>query len=230
MIVLGLDTTTRAGSVAIVRDGAVVYEAAGDPAVTHGQRLPADLIRAVEAAGVDIRDVDLFAVAAGPGSFTGLRVGIATAQGLAMAHGRRVAGISVLDALAWSAAGPVEAIGAWVDAQREQVFAALYGPDRRTLLAPATALSPAATLDAWRGLAAPSRIRFLGDGAVRYAGSIAEAGGAVAPADTPARLAPLVARMAAAEPGRAVLPHAVMPVYIRRPDAELARARRSGPP
>jgi tRNA threonylcarbamoyladenosine biosynthesis protein TsaB len=228
VIVLAFDTTTRAGSVAVVRDGTVVYEAAGDPARTHGQRLPADLMRAMEATGLDIAAVDLIAVAAGPGSFTGLRVGIATAQGLAMAHGRRVVPISVLEALAASVPDDVGAVGAWVDAQRGQVFAALYAGDRRTPMGPPTAATPEETLEAWREQWPADRVRFVGDGAVRYADAIVAAGGDASP--PPPLLAPIIGRLAAGAPDRAVLPHAVVPIYIRRPDAELARARREGAP
>lgn len=227
LIVLAFDTTTAAGSVAIVRDGEVVYDEAGDPAVTHGQRLPGDLMRALEAAGVKIEDVSLIAVAAGPGSFTGLRVGLATAQGLAMARDLRVVAVPVLDALARSVEDTSALVGAWVDAHRGQVFAALYGADRHTPMAAPSALTPAQTLEAWRRFAQPSAITFVGDGAVRYAAAIVAAGG-TPPVEPPPRLARIVALIAAAEPERAVPPHAVVPIYIRRPDAEIARDRRTG--
>src|SRR5262245_4087755 len=99
MLVLALDTTTRQGSIALVRDGVVVDEFCGDGAVTHGERLPGDLARVVESNGLQIGDIDLFAVAAGPGSFTGLRIGIAAMQGLALANDRPLAGVSALDAV-----------------------------------------------------------------------------------------------------------------------------------
>jgi tRNA threonylcarbamoyladenosine biosynthesis protein TsaB len=176
------------------------------------------------ASGVRIEDVHLFAVAAGPGSFTGLRVGIATVQGLALALGRRVVAISVLDALARSLTADGAHIAPWVDAQRGQVFAALYAPDGRTILARPTARPPADTLAAWRPLAAPPEVHFIGDGAVRYADTLADAAGL----SPPPRLAPVIGRLAAEDPDAAVLPHAVIPIYIRRPDAELARDRRHG--
>src|SRR5678815_2876000 len=106
MVVLALDTTTRRGSVALARDGAVVGACAGDPAVTHGQRLPGDLMRLLDRHNLRVGDIDLFAVAAGPGSFTGLRIGIATMQGLAFASGKPLIGISALDALATVATAP----------------------------------------------------------------------------------------------------------------------------
>jgi tRNA threonylcarbamoyladenosine biosynthesis protein TsaB len=225
MTILAIDTTSRAGSLAVLRAGVVLYDAEGDPAVTHGQRLPADVMRALAAVGLRIDEVELFAVAAGPGSFTGLRVGIATVQGLAMAHGRRVVAVSVLEALA-RAGGATPATGAWMDAQRGQVFAALYGPGG-TVLAGPTALTPEETLDAWRSRVRISEVQFIGDGARRYADVLARAGARHVAGPPP--LARIVGQMADAEPDRAVLPHAIVPVYVRRPDAELARERRAGP-
>src|SRR5687767_12569031 len=99
MLVLALDTTTRQGSVALARDGGALAVAAGDPGIAHGARLPGDLMRLLDAQRLRVADVDLFAVASGPGSFTGLRIGIATMQGLALANGKPLAGISALDAL-----------------------------------------------------------------------------------------------------------------------------------
>ena len=83
MILLALDTTTAAGSVALWRDG-LIEERAGDPARSHAERLPADLVALLSAHGLAPRDVERYAVAAGPGSFTGIRIGIATIQGLAL--------------------------------------------------------------------------------------------------------------------------------------------------
>src|SRR4051812_37344406 len=96
MRVLALDTTTRAGSVALVEDDRVVAERAGDPARSQGQRLPGDLADL----GAPWTAIDVFAVASGPGSFTGLRIGIATMQGLALVTGGRLVGVSALEALA----------------------------------------------------------------------------------------------------------------------------------
>src|SRR5262245_38198388 len=104
MLVLALDTTTRAGSVALVEDDRVVDERLGDAACTHAERLPRELLALLDARGVALTAVDLFAVASGPGSFTGLRIGIATIQGLALVGRRRVVGVAALEALAHAAA------------------------------------------------------------------------------------------------------------------------------
>ena len=228
MIVLSLDTTSRAGSVAVVRDGRVLCELPGDARLTHGERLPGELMRALAAARVRLDQVELLAVAAGPGSFTGLRVGIAAMQGLAMATDLRIVPVSALDALARAAGVGADRIAAWIDAQRGQVFAALFdGAGGEPLVAP-SAMTPLETLAAWAEISSDGPIRFIGDGAVRYADLIRRELGtrAVRLAEAPP-LAAVIGSMAAENPQRAVLPHAVVPIYIRRPDAELARLKRT---
>ena len=227
MIVLALDTSSRAGSVAVVHDDVVRVELVGHPAFTHGQRLPLELQRALEEGGTTIEAVNLFAVIAGPGSFTGLRVGIATIQGLAMAMGRKVVAVSALEAIARAAAGATHgATGAWMDAQRGEVFAALYAADARSMLIEPVAAPPAAVLESWSTRMNLSGITFAGDGAIRYGDVITKhAGPAASIVDGPP-LAAIAGRIAASAPSRATLPHAIVPLYVRKSDAELARARR----
>lgn len=226
MIILSLDTTTRAGSAALLKDGVVSAERAGDPGRTHGERLPADLLQLLDEAGVRIDEVDLFAVAAGPGSFTGLRVGIATVQGLAMARGRKVVPVSVLEALAGAARDAPGPIAAWMDAQRGEVFSETYAPGGIRILTAAESAPPDVLLDAAAALPDGPPV-FIGDGAVRYREAITERFGPDTVILPPPPLAGFIGAIAAAHPERAVLPHAVVPIYIRRPDAELARARRA---
>jgi tRNA threonylcarbamoyladenosine biosynthesis protein TsaB len=229
MIVLSLDTTGRAGSAAIVDRDALLAEVSGDPAATHGQRLPGELMQLLNRAGIRVGAVDLLAVAAGPGSFTGLRVGIAAMQGLAMAIGKPIVPVSTFEALARAGSQDWESLVApWIDAQRGEIFGALYDTDGRTPIGEPTALSPASTL-AWIGtVAAGRRLRFVGDGAARYADGIAAALGVRAQVvPVVPRLARWIATIALEAPERAVAPHAVAPIYVRRPDAELARDRRA---
>src|SRR5437660_11979943 len=133
--VMALDTTSRAGSVALVDNGRLVVERAGDASRMHGERLPGELA----ALGVEWSSVDVFAVAAGPGSFTGLRIGIATIQGLALVTKRPVVGVSALEALAQLASRELaegDTIGAWIDAQRGEVFSALYRVEQAPVFTP----------------------------------------------------------------------------------------------
>jgi tRNA threonylcarbamoyladenosine biosynthesis protein TsaB len=226
VIILALDTTTPAGSAAVLRDDVVLAELSGTPELTHGQRLPGDVMRVLDQANVRIEDVDLFAVAAGPGSFTGLRVGIATVQGLAMARSRRVVPVSTLDALARAGTNPHRPIAAWMDAQRGDVSAALYAPDGRDALIGPHSSPPASVLDRWSAAMDITTAVFIGDGAVRYREIVESRTGHAALVAPAPPLARFIGAIAAADPARAVLPHAVVPIYIRVSDAELARARR----
>ena len=242
MHVLSLDTTTRAGSVALVEDGRIVEERSGDAARTHAERLPGELIALLAAHGRTLADVDLFAVASGPGSFTGLRIGIATIQGAAFVHHRPVVPVSALEALARTGsvdASPGALVGAWIDAHRMDVFSALYrvtsgepfGPDRLVEIEGPRVDRPATTLERWRPHVVGSSPTMVGDGAVLYAEIIcADARVAGLPPrvvqPTPL-IAGTIALMAAelAKAGTAVDAAGVRPLYVRRPDAEVAREK-----
>lgn len=232
MVILALDTSSAGGSAAVVRargDEVTVVARAGETTRTQVERLPSELMAVLEEAGAALQDVGRFAVVVGPGSFTGLRVGIATIQGLALARAIPVTPVSTFEALAWHARGaPGVAIATWIEAHRGEVFGALFAPDGRSALAPATALPPDATLDAWSAALAPlGGVRFIGDGALRYRDVIRARLGARATVDEDLPLlAGAIGRIAAAEPDRAVRPHALVPLYVRRPDVELTRARR----
>src|SRR5581483_5517642 len=126
MRVLALDTTERIGSVALVVDDDVIEARAGDASRPHAERLPGEILTLLADHGLSVADVDVFAVASGPGSFTGLRIGIATIQGLAFVRQRPVAAVSALAQLAAASEAPGQLVGAWMDAHRRDVFSALY--------------------------------------------------------------------------------------------------------
>lgn len=225
MVVLALDTTSLGGSCALVRDGHVLAERPGAAERSQGARVPGDLADLLAAAGLAIGEVDAFAVVAGPGSFTGLRVGIAAMQGLASASRRPLLGVSGLDALA--AIGrrlyPEHDRVTWVDAWRGEVYSARYGRDG-SIEEPAAA-TPSAIL----ARLPPGPAVFLGTGAATYAALIAETN---PEAVLPAPAAPALAGMAAllawrrAEAGERPGPDAIRPLYVRRPDVELLRDAR----
>ena len=235
MLILAIDTTTRAGSLAVARDGDVLYELVGNTATSHAQRLPLDVGTACASAGVTLDQIEVFAVAAGPGSFTGLRVGIASIQGLAYATGKKVVPVSTLEAIATaSRADSGRRVAAWMDAQRSQVFAQLFQPasegaQQRTSSGEALAATPQQVLELWGSDGSLQDLAFRGDGAIKYSDVIRAVAGAdadIAIATPP--LAGAIARIAAVRVDRAVLPHGVVPIYVRRPDVELARERQAG--
>jgi tRNA threonylcarbamoyladenosine biosynthesis protein TsaB len=221
MLVLALDTTTRTGSCAVVRDGVVVREEVSDPDRPHATRLPADLMVLLAHADLRLRDIDIFAVATGPGSFTGLRIGISAMQGLAFATGRPLLGVSTLDALALIAGSGQ--VATWVDAWRGEVYAALY--DDGVLRSGPVVAHPGVLLTDLQG---PTT--FVGNGAASYQALLdARPGSRIhAPAHPP--LAGVVGRVAETRARGGELPSAdvIAPIYVRRPDVEMAREARRG--
>ena len=214
---------------AVADDDRMLAVLPGDESRTHGERLPGELARALEHAGMTREQIDLLAVATGPGAFTGLRIGLAAMQGLAMTLHKPVIGVSALDALADQAArSDVDVILPWMDAQRGDVFATLI--DRRTgntLETPAAA-NPRALLDSWHPHLANRRAIFIGDAAERDAALIAHVGEGKWETQRPSPLAPHIAAIGLrrAQHGQAGPPHALEPIYVRRPDAEIERERR----
>lgn len=243
MLVLSLDTTTRSGGCALMRDGRVVREQASDPSRDQAERLPGEVAALLERESVPLQEIDCFAVATGPGSFTGLRVGIATMQGLAMATGKPLIGVSAFDALAMLADAMEDGasgvmprrtdppggslhvrgtahVAVWIDAWRGEVFAAMYG-DGHLLETPVVARPE----DLLARLKGQSRI-FIGDGTARYQKLIRAALGHAARLTSPAAplLASAIATLAseALRAGRCPPPHAIRPIYVSRIGAERA--------
>ena len=242
MVILALDTTTAHGSLALALDGRLLEAQTGDPAVRQGQRLPGDIEAVLARHGLTTASVDRYVVALGPGSFTGLRVGIATIQALALVHGRPVVGLSVMDVLVDVATrsqprhggpGAPEVVIPWVDAKRGEVFAAMYGPESNgtpgstwAVLDGPVALAPDALLDRWAETVSARRVLVIGDG-VPETRALLDA--RLSPGwlcvDQLPPLAGVMAKMAGVEPWseQLVMPHALRPVYVRRHYAALAR-------
>jgi tRNA threonylcarbamoyladenosine biosynthesis protein TsaB len=235
MLVLALDTTTRQGSVALARDGRLIAAYAGDTAIAHGERLPGDVVHLLDAHDLRVAHVDLFAVAAGPGSFTGLRIGIATMQGLALANGKPLAGISALDAIhdslhslspKPSALSPRDEVAVWMDAGRGQVFSSIY--KNGDVSEPALVDKPAEILARWAREPTQPAV-FAGDGALAYRHLVCAAVPGAEIIEPVPPLAPSIARLAELHVRQhgPSSPDAIRPIYIRRSDVELARDRKA---
>jgi tRNA threonylcarbamoyladenosine biosynthesis protein TsaB len=194
MLILAFDTATDVATSALVGDGEVLGERASR-AVT----LLEDVDALLRQAGVHTRELQGLAVGTGPGSFTGVRIGLSTARGLALALGLPVAGVSTLDALAAGAPGALPVI----DARRREVFV----PGR--VLAPADVEIEAGRL-------------CVGNGAVRYR-ELLEAEGAEIPPDGDDRHLPR-ARFHAALAKDFGSAEEVEPLYLRVPDADKTRS------
>jgi tRNA threonylcarbamoyladenosine biosynthesis protein TsaB len=237
MLVLSLDSTSPAGSVAIWRDGALVVVRPTDPERGFSEQLPGVMLDVLDDHGLRLADVSVFAVASGPGSLTGLRVGIATIQGLAFAGDRPVVAVSALQATAraaWDTDHPPasgSSVAAWRDARRGEVFSCLYragGGAQLDEIEPPCVGLPERTLTRWRDLAGVGRdILLIGDAAPAALDLARAILGPTARAAPGSLLAGTVAELAAerAARGETTRPHAVQPLYVRKPDAELARER-----
>jgi tRNA threonylcarbamoyladenosine biosynthesis protein TsaB len=198
MLILAFDTATNQATSALVRDGEVLGERA-----STASRVLADADELLRDAGLEQGDITHLAVGTGPGSFTGIRIGLATARGLAFSLGIPVAGVSTLAALAAGAPGAVPVL----DARRREVFVLLDGP---------SCLSPG-DLEL-----APGTL-CVGDGAVRYRDVLEAKGARVPPDESPLHVP--WARHHAALADDFDDAEAIEPIYLRLPDA-VARATR----
>ena len=124
-LILGLDTATLGGSVCLMRGQQILASIIGDAAISHSSSLLRDIDRVLQTAGVSLPEIALFAASAGPGSFTGLRIGLATIKALSATLSRPCLGIPTLHAVARSA-GPSEATVALLPAGRGELFAQLF--------------------------------------------------------------------------------------------------------
>jgi tRNA threonylcarbamoyladenosine biosynthesis protein TsaB len=226
--ILGFDTATPDTVVALQADGAEPLELRHAPAPGErpghaSQLLP--LARALlDRAGLAFADVGRLGVGVGPGTFTGLRIGVATARALAQATGADLVAVSTLRALAEAAGhdGPVLAV---LDARRGEAFAAAYRGDDE-LIAP-VAVRP----EALAGLVAgrpepPGTWLAVGDGALAFRDQLEPAAVAVPADGNPCHRVSAVAICRLAARGAPTGRDALVPEYVRLPDAEEARRRR----
>jgi tRNA threonylcarbamoyladenosine biosynthesis protein TsaB len=197
MLTLAFDTATGVATSALVRDGEVLGERA-----SRAVRILADAEELLEQAGAEPRELSRLVVGTGPGSFTGVRMGLAAARGLAFALDLRLAGVSTLEALAAGAPGALPV----VDAGRREVFTLVDG-------------NPA--------VAAPGELQIesgttcVGDGAIRYREVLEALGATIPPRDSELHLPR--ARFHAELAREFLDPETVEPLYLRLPDAEQPR-------
>lgn len=226
MRILAFETASLAGSAALLEDGRVVGESLLDIALTHSERLMAMVDRLLQDCGWEVTDLEGLAVSIGPGSFTGLRIGVATAKGLALALGLPVAPVPTLDALASNLPFADAAVCPLLDARKGEVYLALYRwkEDRMERLSDYLALSPRAAAER---LTSP--VIVLGDGVPACLPFLSALGAGlrVAPASHSMPLAAVVGQLGHArlKSGHAVTADALGPIYLRPSEAELAARR-----
>jgi tRNA threonylcarbamoyladenosine biosynthesis protein TsaB len=216
---LGIDSSTAAASACVLRADGEAFELAPaperliQPPAHAGELMPA-VAETMERAGVGWGDLGAIAVGVGPGAFTGLRIGVATARALASANGLPLRPVSSLAALAAGIDAPLRL--ALIDAKRGELFAALFGDEG--LLWPRFVAAP-------EGVAERARKAGLtpfaaGDGSVRFRRVLEEGGIQVAPDDSRAHVVSALHICRLAAEVRDEAPQAVLPDYLRAPDAK----------
>jgi len=126
VLILALDTCDTRGGIALLRDHSLLHCESHTTTDDYSSWLLPAIARVLKAGGVGLPDIGLYAVAAGPGSFTGVRVGLTTVKAWSEVHGRPIAAVSRLEAVAAESAGSSPYVAASIDARRSQIFAALY--------------------------------------------------------------------------------------------------------
>ncbi|HEU4507856.1 MAG TPA: tRNA (adenosine(37)-N6)-threonylcarbamoyltransferase complex dimerization subunit type 1 TsaB [Pyrinomonadaceae bacterium] len=217
-LILSVETATLAGSVALARGEQVLAASSRDAGISHSNRLLNDIDVLLNGAHVALSEIDLFAVATGPGSFTGLRIGIATVKALAETLGRPCTGVPTLEAIAL-AAGESERSVALLPAGRGEVFAQLFSVTQDglvTALDNATHISPQKLLEKYGSL---DDVVWCGEGAIAHS-SLLTNGRVAEPVQN---LATHVASLALKRfrEGQLQAPDALQAVYVRPSDAEL---------
>ncbi|MGE0825123.1 MAG: tRNA (adenosine(37)-N6)-threonylcarbamoyltransferase complex dimerization subunit type 1 TsaB [Candidatus Binatia bacterium] len=229
MRVLGIDTATQIASVGIVADGDGVAEASTTAVSSHTETLLPLLQATLFQARLSLSDLDAIGVSVGPGSFTGLRIALGTAKGLAYAMGQKVVGIPTLEALAHTVGDWVGLVCPLLDARKHEVYGALF---RRSAsgdlqkIVPEQVLSPASFLAQIR-----EECLFLGDGVDRYGETIRQGCGPLAhllPFATHHPRGAVVARLAWEKLRRGEWDtlSTLGPMYLRSPEAVLRHQQR----
>lgn len=218
MRILAVDTSSERGSVCFAEGRDVLGEVRLSSSIQHSERLFRSIEFLLGYLPFGLSDVDLFVAARGPGSFTGLRVGLAAVEGFVAAHRKPGAGVSGLQALAWKAGPRDQLIVPTVDARRGEVYGAMYRRVGDQLIEehPPIVLKPAE----WWSVLPQRALIFCGDGAARYRTEIEAVNGWTVQ-EMDLYLASAIAEMAAT--GNA---SPLEPLYVRRTDAEIAREDR----
>ncbi|MGD0281332.1 MAG: tRNA (adenosine(37)-N6)-threonylcarbamoyltransferase complex dimerization subunit type 1 TsaB [Dissulfurispiraceae bacterium] len=224
---LALETSTMLGGVAVMEDNILVAESRMNVKATHSERIMTAIDTALKHSGFTIDSIDVFGIAAGPGSFTGLRVGLSTLKGLSYATGKKVVTVSTLEAFAWNVPFSSHLICPLLDARRKEVYAAVFewsGDGFRKII-------DEQPIKLETLLAAIGKsVVFLGEGALLYKEQIQASLGEKALFGAPQHMVPSPANVAylCMRKARNNLfdnPEQLVPRYMRKSEAEIKLAK-----
>lgn len=232
MNLLCIDTSGPVCGAAVIRDGVVAYEASAVNKLTHSVNLMPMVEEALLRSGLTVPDVDVYAAVTGPGSFTGVRIGVSTVKGLAHGAGKPCVGVDALEALAASICAADGLICPLQDARAGQVYAAAFRPGLPPVrMLPDMAEKLDVFLDMALEMVGDRPLLFTGDGVKPNRAAIEARLGerAVFPLVQHSFLRPAAAAMLAWEKREQAVDYlTLMPMYLRAPQAERERARKLG--
>lgn len=230
MNVLAIDTSGPVAGCAVLSDGKIAHLVAMNQGLTHSETIMPAVDAALSASGLACGEIDVFAAVAGPGSFTGVRIGVCAAKGLAHAVDKPCAAVDALETLAMNFYGFDGLCCPILDARRGQVYCAAFdmknGLPERVLADGAMALSDFLAL-----LPEGRRLAFAGDGVPAHGAAVKAALGEralIAPENLRDIRADAAALLAACRPETWVAAKQLTPIYLRAPQAERERARKLG--
>jgi len=233
MKILAIDTSSTSATCAIMDEDKLLVEYTLNHKLTHSQKIMPMIKDALNSCGLKPEDIDVFAVAKGPGSFTGLRIGVATVNGLAQAVNKKVVGVSTLDALAFNLPYCEGIVVPIMDARRDRVFTGIYKWTNGNLhiIYEQTVLEVKELIEILKER--PERIVFVGDGTLAYKDILSEALGdkvIFAPKSANMARAASVAELAMAKAveGKTESFFELVPDYLRESQAQREYNERHG--
>jgi len=254
MKILAIETSTMLGGIAIMDDssafggsGGLIAESRLNVKTTHSERLITEIERCLKQSGVKISDIDVFAAATGPGSFTGLRIGLSTVKGFSYATGKPIVSVPTLEALAWNFPYSRYPVCTMLDARKKEVYAGLFKwEDEHNPPSPPfskggmggfsggtfikliseSSVSPEEFMRSSLLVTDYDKFIFAGEGAALYRDKIIEALGEKAVFASPEKTVPSPANVAVlglkkAKAGEFSEPVSLIPMYIRKSEAEV---------
>ena len=228
MKILAIDTSTMLGGIAIMDESLLIAESRLNVKSTHSERLMTEIEHCLKQSGIKISDIDVFAVATGPGSFTGLRIGLSTVKGFSYATGKQIVSVPTLEALAWNFPYSRYPVCTMLDARKKEVYAALFKweGENFTRLINETSAKPEEFARDALSVTRDERFIFAGEGAALYRDKIIEAMGEKAIFASPEKTVPSPANVAVlglkkAKAGEFSEPISLIPMYIRKSEAEV---------
>lgn len=231
MNILAVDTTGPVAGVALMQEGVITHEITAAHGLTHSETALPMVDDVLSAAGLQPSQIDLYAAVTGPGSFTGVRIGVCTVKGLAHAWNRPIVPVASLEALAVGAFGFHGLICPILDARRAQVYGAAYRFEEGELPVEALPMQAIALDEFVSRLPQGERLLFLGDGLKVHFPRVRQLLGeraVAAPAPQSYLRAAAACLIAERRADRAVPAHALEPVYLRLSQAERERREREG--